>query len=1210
MVNYYITGSSTGLSSLDSTIYGSIDINKIIPISGLGDQQLIAKLLENNFNVNDKVIIDMLNVANQLNIILNSGYTEYILYYNMAGIDINNSMDCQCTKYGIYKLIFDTIPGNKIHFKAPVCNFSHNNITEMNMQVVNIDTIPENELPEFIIPNVSFEDNSITKYVLPSSSDNWDLNLSYNNITTFELSDINVENLRLNNNSLSSFTIQETESEYYIKSIYLSNCLLKSIDLSKALDLKTIDISYNDLSEISGLSSGLITIILNDNNLINIPENTSWSYLQYLDISNNPLESSSIDLSKFTELMILRISKCGQTSLPTNPPESLTGLDISNSTPTPSFNFEGYENLESLNISNCGCENLNSLSNLTSLTNLDVSRNADLNITKPTEVDITKFSLENLTTLKCSGCKSIDLNAIPENIKELDISYLKTPLNGTAIDLLSKSDLVNLNVAGIYTSNNPLNKITLPDSTTILDISYNYFASMPKVSNIIILSMAGLVINNVAIKSMSTLGLSEKIRKLKMDNNIQITNLDLRSFTRLEQLICKYCRITNLSLPNSIISLDCKGNNISSITYNGSKYTTVPDFYYGLYDQALKPYACFVSLNNLANPEYCTRMTGMGIKNFYPQASSLDFAYNNTKVISSDFTGYQTYKNWCLKLAPNTKIVDQNANIVNYSTTILDRNANVIVDFNGNSEYGNEATLEAVSDQIDKFCSQIDIPNFELIIYWLNISNLLTNNSILKSILDKFAEKQLRTVVYTNDQSSVDAINELINSKYIIPKRISVKGIGNIYYITALDSETQDDIHLVSNFNYEDGKPKIYDIVNSNIIDVAHQEQITYSLTENIPSTYIIEMDITDETNAAKMDGAIKGLYLANSANKDNIIINTIPYSKPSNVNVNPIYRTSYSNGFKLNGSVIYDIPIGKNIYQNSKGIFNEIFLSSLALRSLDLSQVSTLSALDISYNNLSEFSIYSDRKKKIYRRVIDVYNDISSGKFANITKFYNDDNLKLIDIRMNFLKVDNIIYLPYNADIALIYPQKILRNGLIKINGFNPNITNNRFMLKSLSDLIIINDQGYVERIEPEINSNFAFDQSTTDNHCNLYNNRLLSAISLNRIYDFNNIESYGTLEDGDLESILESYGGDGNYYSVFYNIDNIIEDKDSTLYNFIFSFGKIGGTEKMTIYTNTRKAVNAINKIGNSNITAILADDTRLNSEVSNKFNIFLIV
>lgn len=1208
MVNYYITGSSTGLSSLDSTIYGSIDINKIIPISGLGDQQLIAKLLENNFNVNDKVIIDMLNVANQLNIILNSGYTEYILYYSMAGIDINNSMDCQCTKYGIYKLIFDTIPGNKIHFKAPECYFSHNNITEMNMQVVNIDDIPEANLPKFnfngfiiprsTIPDVSFEDNSITTYVLPSSSSIWRLNLSYNNITSFELSDINVGELRLNNNSLSTFTIQETESEYGIKSITLSHCLLKSIDLSKASGLIMIDVSHNELSEMSGLSSGLDTIILNNNNLSNIPANTSWNKLTYLDISNNPLSSSPIDLSEFTTLSILHISKCGQTSLPTNPPNSLTFINISNS--TSSFNFEGYTHLEGLNISNCGYENLNSLSPLTALTYLDVSRNADL--------DITNLPSEKLTDLNCSGCKSISLNTIPENIKRLDISYLKTPLNGTAINLSSKSNLINLNVAGIYTSNHTLNKITLPESTHILDISYNYLASIPMISNITKLSIAGLVINNIAIKSISTLGLSEDIRQLKMDNNIQITDLDLKRFTRLDHLICKYCRIKSLSLPDSITSLDCKGNNISSITYNGSKYTSVPDFYYGLYDQALKPYACFVSLNNLANPGYCTRMTGMGIKNFYPQASSLDFAYNNTKVISSDFTGYQTYKNWCLKLAPNTTIYDQNANIVNYSTTILDRNANVIVDFNGNSEYGDDETLTAASDQIDKFCSQIDIPNFELIIYWLNISNLLKEGSILVSILDKFAEKQLRTVVYTNDQSSVDAINEIVNSKYIIPKRISVNGIGNIYYITALDSETQDDIHLVSNFNYEDGKPKIYDIVNSNIINVTNQEQITYSLTENIPSTYIIEMDVD---NVLKMNGAIGNLYLANSANKDNIIINIIPYSKPSNVEVLPLYPTSWSYGFKINGSLIYDIPIGKNIYGVSGTAYNEIFLSSLALTSLDLSQVSKLSALDISYNNLSEFSIYSDGKKKTYRRVIDVYNDISNGKFANITEFYreNVDNVKLIDIRMNFLKVDDIIYLPYDVDIALMYPQKMLRNGLIKINGFNPNITNNRIILEKFKDLVILDAADQPVGVKPEMNSNFIFEPLIEDNHCNLYNIYLARTVALNRIYDFNNITDYGTLENRDLDNILGLYGEYGNYYSVFYNIDNIITNDKSTLYEFISSFGN-GGNAKMTIYTNTRKAVNAINAIGNSHITAIFADDTRLNSEVSNKFNIFLVV
>ena len=1197
MVNYYITGSSDDVSSLASSIYESITIDEVISISELDDQQLIVELLEKKFNVNDKVVIDMVNLYKRLksilNIILNSGYTEYILYYSYDATESIN-FDCQCTKYGIYKLMFDIAVKDKtITFDVHECNFNHNNISEFNMECLSVEYTCA----------ISFEDNSISNFKLPILAADTSLNLSYNNITSFDLTLPYIIDLKLNNNPLSLFTVIVPESGlgYGIESIDLSHCLLKSINLQKkTLSLNYIDVSYNEITEISGLNTSLEKAILNNNKLTNIPENMPYNYLQYLDISNNPLESN-IDISNFPALTTLKISINDKTSLSNNPKPSLINLDISNSTST--FNFTGYNNLQALNISNCGYENLDDLSNLTSLTNLDVSRNANLNITT--------LPSDNLTTLKCSGCNSIDLTAVPENIEELDISYLKTPLNGKGLNLSSKISLSKLNVAGIYTSNHTSNNITLPNSTTTLDISYNYLASMPGISNITDLSMAGLVINNTAISSMSTLGLSANITNLKMDNNIQITNLDLSGFTKLEHLICKYCRITDLLLPNSIISLDCKGNNISSITYNNSNYITVPDFYYGLYDQTLKPYACFVSLNNLANPEYCTRMTGMGIKNFYPQASSLDFAYNNTKVISSDFTGYQTYKNWCLKLAPNTTINDQNANIVNYSTTILDRNANVIVDFNGNSEYGDDETLTAASDQIDKFCSQIDIPNFELIIYWLNISNLLKEGSTLVSILDKFAEKQLRTIVYTNDQSSVDAINEIVKSEYIIPKHISVNGIGNIYYITALDYETQNDIHLVSNFNYEDGTPKLYDIVNSNIIDVAHQEQITYSLTENIPSTYIIEMDAVNGDNddtVSKMNNAIVGLYLANSGNKDNIITNIIPYSKPSNVNVVPVYRTSYSNGFKLNGSVIYDIPVGKNIYKNSNEIiYNEIFLSSLALTSLDLSQVSTLSTLDISYNNLSEFSIYSDGEKKTYRRVIDVYNDISSGKFANITEFYNNDNLKLIDIRMNFLKVDDIIDLPYNTNIALMYPQKILRDGLIKINGFDPNITNNRFMLERLSDLIIINDQGV--EIKPEINSNFIFKQSTIDNHCNLYNNRILSAIPLNRIYDFNNITKYGTLEGEDLNNIFTSYEGAGNYYSVFYNIDNIIRNKGSTLYKFISNFGN-KGNEKMTIHTNTRRAVNAINKINNKKITAILTDDSQSNPIVSNQFNIFLIV
>lgn len=1187
MTNYYITASSVELSVLNSTIYGSITIDTVIPISGLTEQQLIEELLGNNFNVNDKVFIDMINVADKLNIILNSGYTEYILYYSTSST-ISNPIDCQCTKNGIYKLTFDISPTNSLTFNANTCNFNHNNISEMNMRVVSIG---------YLNCEISFEDNSIVTYVLPVSSTQWSLNLSYNNITSFELSDPRIYSLKLNNNSLSSFTMGSSYAGSVLNNIDLSHCLLQTVDFGNLIGAcKQLNIGYNALSTINGVAVALDEIKCNDNKLTTLP--SLATSIKIIDISNNPLASSPIDISTFTSLTSLNISNCGQTSLSASPSSTLINLDVSNSVST--FDFTQYTNLQTLNISNCGYTNLDSLSTLQSLTYLDVSRNADL--------DITNIPSTTITTLKCSGCKTFTLSIIPTNIINLDISYLITPFNGTAIDLSSKTSLANLNIAGIYTENNASNTITLPNSTTTLDISYDYLASMPTISNVIDLSMAGLVINNIAINSISTFGLSTNVQNLKMDNNIQITNLDLSGFNNLQHLICKYCRITNLILPNSIISLDCKGNNISSITYNGSEYTTVPDFYYGLYGQTLKPYACFVSLNNLSNPEYCTRMTGMGIKNFYPQASSLDFAYNNTKVISSNFAGYQTYKNWCLKLAPNTTIIDQNADIVNYSTTILDRNANVIVDFNGNNSYGDTQTLSAAADQIDKFCSQIDIPNFELIIYWLNISNLLINGNILISILNKFAEKQLRTVVYTNDEYSVNTINSIVQSEYIVTKLISVNGIGNTYYITALDSPNQNDIHLVSNFKYEDGTPKLYDIVNSNIIDVATQSPITYSLTENIPSTYIIEMDIIDETNVGKMNTAIQGLYLANSDNKDNIIINIIPYSKSSNVGILPLYYTSYSYGFKLNGSFIYDIPIGKNIYSQSGTAYNQVFLYSLALTSLDLSQVSVLSALDISYNNLSEFSIYSNGAKKTYTRVIDVYNDLRSDMIANISAFYRNDNVKLIDIRMNFLNVDNIIDLPYNSDISLMYPQKMLNGDILNINGFNSNITNNRFILNNFNQLVTINTEGTVEKIEPEINSNLVFNQSTIDNHCSLYNNYLAQIVMLNRIYDFNNVTDYGVLNNEDLEKVLTSYDGSGNYYSVFYNIDNIISNTNSTLYKFISNFGK--GTEKMTIYTNTSTAVNAINAINNSKITAILADDTGLKPTPSHQFNIFLIV
>ena len=176
MVNYYITKSSTELSVLNSSIYESITIDIVIPISDLNDQDLTDELLKNNFNVNDKVVIDMINVENRLNLILNSGYTEYILYYSKQ-VNVVKNINCQCTKYGIYKLMFDIAVDKFITFDASECNFNHNNISEFNMEKVSLNEPCE----------VSFEDNSISNFKLPSPSYDLSLNLSYNNITSFDI---------------------------------------------------------------------------------------------------------------------------------------------------------------------------------------------------------------------------------------------------------------------------------------------------------------------------------------------------------------------------------------------------------------------------------------------------------------------------------------------------------------------------------------------------------------------------------------------------------------------------------------------------------------------------------------------------------------------------------------------------------------------------------------------------------------------------------------------------------------------------------------------------------------------------------------------------------------------------------------------------------------------------------------------------------------
>lgn len=1193
---------------------------------------VVTDISQERYSILDTIIVDASSLLPTLPMYkIFPSYTNYVLYYGYnSGTTTAQSLVYQNTYNGIASIKIDCPNAtSSIEYIGEKIDFSHNNITSFDFSLIS----PSSSVTQF---ELTFEDNSIVNYKLPTTVNptvtDYTVNLSYNNIKSFIMKDTETETittLKLNNTNLSNFAMESSSiNTQKIKVLYLNSCLLSGTVVipPQLSSLEEIYIYENKISDLSmPQDNNVLKIIDCSNNLLtalpSLISTTAKTTITTLNISNNPL-AAQLDINDFSAIVSLSCSNCNQTAMPTlasSPQTTLTTLDISKNSFIP--DFTNFSHLTNLNISSMELTALpTTLNTLTALVSLNISGNNLTSITIPSE-------LVALAEVNVSNCGLTELPAgLIAGTTSLDIS--RNDLTGKTLDLSTYSSMTSLYASNIYKSANNLNVLTIPTSLLLLDISYDYLASLPNLSSIINLTAAGIVINGNIITNISDLNLNAQISNLKIDNNLGLTELDLSSYSNLQHLICKYCNLQTLSIPNNMISLDCKGNKISSITVNGVSYNESLVLYQTLKETSLKPYACFVNLNRLDSIA-CEGQTGMGIKNFYPQISEDETGnlslksinnYNNTKIIESNFSGYQFYKNWCLQLKQLTTIQDNYADILNYSTTILNVNADIVVDFNGNSSYGpsDETTRNnSIKQQIDNFTSQIDIPHFDLVIYWFNIYNLLTNNgtavdpndvknTYLGYALDYYAQKELKVSLYTNEEKTKQLLDSIFatdpDTQYIYTYLISPIGVGNIYYIISNTVAPTEDIILPSNLKLPtNASANPYMIQLSNIINATTLPTFTH--IAGIPDTYIISMD-EDQTQAANMKAAIEALYTSNSDNLDEIIINIICYSAPTNASVVPQYHTAYAYGNKLNGSFVYDIPLGKTLQSKDNVVSNTILLSSLCLSSLDLSQCSLLDGLNISYNNLTEFSMYENKTmtKKTYTTAIDFYNDVVAGNIANIPAngFYNSNNVEMIDIKMNFLPITGLEELPSSSDnyLCLIYPQKSLdQSNNIVINGFTKNIKNNYTVF------------GTFDNVYPttEIHENFVFDVESVDPNCTLYSAIYTGTdsrrILFDRIYDFNHLENYGGSVSSD---VYTTYDGVGNFYSVFKNIDEIMSTNTSSLYTFLSNFGS-SGNERMTIYT-TSSAAAIINDLGNQKINAIavtFAND-KPDENISNLFNI----
>ncbi|WP_194768446.1 leucine-rich repeat domain-containing protein [Tamlana sp. I1] len=260
------------------------------------------------------------------------------------------------------------------------------------------------------------------------------LDCTANQITTLDLSsNTNLVSLNCTDNSISSLTLPTTAASLTTLNLENNN-INGSLNLSTFTALETVDVSNSGITgiNVSGLSN--LTVLEVDNNNLSALNVSDNGALEELYCNNNTLGANlTLPLTK-TNLVVLDASEIGASSL----------------------NYALYTNLNELYLAGNSFTDINDVSALTQLTDLDCSDNS------LTSLDVSANA--NLGIFVCSG------NALGTN--------LNLPTNTSNLYHLGASDIStsSLNYANypnlqtLYLSENNFTDIDISGLTNIQEL--------------------------------------------------------------------------------------------------------------------------------------------------------------------------------------------------------------------------------------------------------------------------------------------------------------------------------------------------------------------------------------------------------------------------------------------------------------------------------------------------------------------------------------------------------------------------------------------------------------------------------------------------------------------------------------------------------------------------------------------------------------------
>jgi Leucine-rich repeat (LRR) protein len=382
------------------------------------------------------------------------------------------------------------------------------------------------------------------------------LDCNSNQLTSLDLSNNTaLETVNCTFNQLTSLNVSKNTA---LKNLYCSSNLLTAIDLSNNPALTTLGCDTNKITNIDvSKNKQLNSLTCNGNKLtyLNLKnQNTSFNYLNCtgnlnlncitvndVAAANSKWTSSKDSHAYFTDqdcatitiipdaffedkLIALNIDKDGKNGYVVNSSiETVTSLDISNSSITNLSGLEGFKALTTLNCSKNSLKNLDLTKN-TAIKTLNCSNNPTLTCIQVSDVD--KATKNWKVTKDATASFSLDCRAytlIPDTnfeAKLISLGYDSAADGKVETEKIDKITLINLNNAAITN----LKGIEDFKALSILNCSYN---------------------------NLSTLDISKNttIKELYCSSN-DLTSLDLSKNIALTYLDCSWNDLTSLNIKN------------------------------------------------------------------------------------------------------------------------------------------------------------------------------------------------------------------------------------------------------------------------------------------------------------------------------------------------------------------------------------------------------------------------------------------------------------------------------------------------------------------------------------------------------------------------------------------------------------------------------------------------------------------------------------